>query len=309
MSCVSSIFVANFKNHITMKSLKDFFETELFDANAYKAYLREIKAEKFVISYNLLKNNKILRTRIHKEGKVFETFNDLKYPPEESARTDRASVEGKPMFYGSIFTHQSGEIFLPRVINLMETSDFFKDTKSMGGQFLTQSAWGNNRDLKLALLPTSLSYKTPCDELIRMQKEYKTLAKKLGVDENRDAIYLGDMLAKENMGNTYKITAYFVDYLLNESDDKDYFDGIVYPSVPSEGLGLNICIRKELIDSGEVECDGACFEVLIKKQMQSKLSQIFDAEILPTGKLEWRNSKMFSEAIENPYLFPEMFSI
>lgn len=292
-----------------MKSLKDFFEMEPFDADVYKAYLREIKAERFVISYILLKDNKILRTRINKDGKVFNLTDDLKYPPAENARTDRASVEGKPMFYGSIFTHQSGKVYLPRAVSLMEISDFFKDTKSVGGQFLTQSAWGNNRDLKLALLPTSLSYKTPCDELIRMQKEYKTLAKKLGVDENRDAIYLGDMLAKENMGNIYKITAYFVDYLLNESDDKDYFDGIVYPSVPSEGLGLNICIRKELIDSGDVECDAACFEVLIKNQMKSKLSQIFDAKFLPSGKLEWRNSEMLQQAIENPYLFPELFSV
>lgn len=292
-----------------MKKIGDFYEMEEFDIDAYKAFLRDIKAERFVISYLLLKNNKILRTRVNSNGKVFDTFNDLKYPPKANARTDRASIKDKPMFYGSIYTHQSGEVYLPRLVSLMETSDFFKDAQSIGGQFLTQSVWGNNRDLKLALLPTSHLYKTPCDELKYMQKEYKALTMKLGVDDNLDAIYLGDLLAKENIGNTYNITAYYVDYLLNESEDKDYFDGIVYPSVPSEGLGLNICIKKELIDSGDVELDGACFEILVKRKMKSKLSQIFDADILPDGVLAWRNSDMLNKAIHNPYLFPEIFSV
>ena len=79
--------------------------------------------------------------------------------------------------------------------------------------------------------------------------------------------------------------------------------------MPSEGLGLNICVKKELIDSGDVECDGACFEVLVKNKKNSKLSQIFDADISPSGILTWRNSDMLNRAVQNPYLFPEIFSV
>lgn len=292
-----------------MNRLKDFFDMEPFDAIAYKAYLSEIKAERFVISMLLKKDNKIIRTRVNDKAEVFDTFEDLKYPPIENARTDRASIEGKPMFYGCVFTHKGDDLYLPRIIGLMEASAFFRDTTSIGGQFLTQSAWGNNRDLKLAMLPTSSMYTSPSDELKYIQKEYNNIAQQLGVVNNSDARYLGDLLAQENVGNTYNLTAYYIDYLLNESEDGDYFDGVIYPSVPSEGLGMNICIRKELIDSGEVECDGACFEALIKYKKECKLIQIFDADILSNGRLVWRKSKMLNKAIASPSLFQEMFSV
>lgn len=289
-----------------MKSLKDFFETEPFDANAYKAYLHEIEAEKFVISYNLLKNNKILRTRIHKEGKVFETFNDLKYPPEESARTDRASVEGKPMFYGSIFTHQSNEVTLPRCVSLIETSEFFRNTETEGRQLYTQSVWINHRDLKLALVSVSSLYQSPCDELQQMQKDLRILAPQIGIENNEDAKFLGDVFAKEKEPNTYNITANFVDYLLNESEYREYFDGVIYPSVPNQGEGMNICIRKELIDGGVIQCVNACTEILTKDHKQAKLVQILIGDVLPDGTLGWYNSKELNMAIANPALFPDL---
>lgn len=124
--------MANSITLLIMSGIKDFFETEPFDENAYRAYLKSSKAEQYALSYLLLRGNKIIRTRPNEKGKIFSKLSDLAYPPEECARTDRASLEGKPMFYGSIFTHKSNEVTLPRCVSLIETSEFFRNTETEG---------------------------------------------------------------------------------------------------------------------------------------------------------------------------------
>ena len=109
-----------------MTRMNEFYAAENFDAAAYKEYLKQIKIEKKVLSYLVPEGNKILRTRPNDGGELFDNISKLSYPPKDKARTDRASLEGKPMFYGSIFTHQNGTIILPRIISLMETSDFLR---------------------------------------------------------------------------------------------------------------------------------------------------------------------------------------
>lgn len=289
-----------------MNGIKEFFEKEPFDEKAYRTYLKENRVEQYVLSYLLVKGNKIIRTRPNEKGKIFRKLSDLSYPPEDCARTDRASLKGKPMFYGSIFTHKSDGMTLPRGASLIETSEFFRNLETVGRQLLTQSVWINHRALKLASVPVSSNYQSPCEELKQMQKDFMALAPQMGIESNTEAQFLGDLFAKEKEANTYNITANFVDYLLNESEYRDYFDGVMYPSVPNEGEGMNVCIRKELIDSGDVQCLGACTEILTKDHKQAKLVQILNCDVLPNGTLGWYNSKELNMAIENPELFQDL---
>ncbi len=289
--------------------MNDFYCAESFDAVAYKEYLRYVKIEKNVLSYLVPNGHKILRTRVNDDGLLFDNLAKLSYPPKDKARTDRASLEGKPMFYGSVFTHQNDNIIPPRVINLIESSDFYRDNKSVGEKIITQSAWQNNRHLKLAMLPISLNYKEPCDELKSFQTEFYNVANAIGMRISEDALYLGNLFAVAGTSRIYNMTANYVDYLLNESDVKDYFDGVIYPSVPSEGLGCNICIRPSLIDEGVVQFLGASSMLLVKDEMESKMSQLFDCDIVGDGDLIWHNSEMLNKAIVNPELFSELLYI
>lgn len=292
-----------------MSGIRDFFEMNPFDEKAYRDYLKKNKTERYVMSYLLLQGNKIIRTRPNEKGKIFRKLSDLSYPPKECARTDRASLKGKPMFYGSVFTHKLDRVTLSRGASMIEASEFFRDISTEGRQLLTQSIWINHRNLKLALVPVSSNYQLPCDELKQMQKETRTLAPQLGIENSEDVKFLGDLFAKEKEHNTYNITANFVDYLLNDSEYKDYFDGVIYPSVPNQGEGMNICIRTELIDDGVVQCVGACTEILTKDHKQAKLVQILNCDVLPDGTLGWYNSKELNVAIANPVLFHELFDL
>ena len=159
------------------------------------------------------------------------------------------------------------------------------------------------------MLPISQDYKNPSDELKFFQKQFYEAANTIGMRITEDALCLGDFWAAPGSAKIYNMTANFVDYLLNESDEKDYFDGVVYPSVPGEGLGFNICIRPSLIDEGVVQFLGASAVMLIKQEMEAKLSQIYDCEVVENGNLLWRNSDMLNKAIQNPLLFPDLLAL
>lgn len=295
-----------------MEKMREFYTMNSFDAHAYKDYLHQIFKDRFklsYLSYNLLEGNKIIRTRINETCKIFRKLSDISYPPVEYARLDRASLKGKPMFYGSVFTHKNETVYLPRIINLTETSNLFKDQYSEGKQLLTQSAWKNNRTLRLVVLPVSLNYTQPCDEVQNMQMEFYKTADSIGICVSEEAIFLGDLFASKNELNTYNMTAHFVDYVLNESNDADYFDGVIYPSVPGEGLGMNICIKPSLIDTGVVKCMGASLAMLIKDKMESKLTNLLDCDIADNGELLWHNSEMLNKALQNPYLFNSLLNL
>lgn len=295
-----------------MEKMKEFYTMNSFDAHAYKDYLQQIledRSKLSYLSYKLLEGNKIIRTRINENCKIFRNISDISYPPAEYARLDRASLKGKAMFYGSVFTHKNETVYLPRIVNLIETSIFFKDQHSEGRQLLTQSAWKNTRTLRLVVLPVSLNYTQPCDEVQNMQKEFYETAKNIGICVSEEAIFLGDLFASKKELNTYNMTAHLVDYILNESKDAAYFDGVIYPSVPGEGLGMNICIKPSLIDTGVVKCMGASLAMLIKDKMESKLSSLLDCDIADDGELLWHNSEMLDKAFQNPYLFNDLLNL
>jgi hypothetical protein len=292
-----------------MTRMNEFYAAENFDAVAYKEYLKQIKIEKNVLSYLVPEGNKILRSRLNDNRAFFDEISKLSYPPICCARTDRASLEGKPMFYGSVFTHLNGEIVPPKVINLIESSDFFKDKQAIGCQLLTQSAWMNSRPLKFAMFPTSLKYNIPCDEVRHIQEEFYNVAASINMNLREASLYIGDMFAMDNTKNTYNITAYAVDYLLNDTSDSAYFDGVIYPSVPSEGVGMNVCFRPSLIDSGVVQFLGATVTLLIKDGMEAKLSHLFDCNVVGEGNLIWHKSDMLKKAYQNPLLFPDLLSL
>ncbi len=82
----------------------------------------------------LFANQKILRTRKMKTISLGIFMNS--YPPKEYARTDRASIEGKPMFYASIFTKEVEESHAyPRIISALETIPLLRAKGTSGQKF------------------------------------------------------------------------------------------------------------------------------------------------------------------------------
>lgn len=119
-----------------------------------------------VVHICLQEGCKILRSSINNERNLFDNVQRLSYPPADKARTDRASLKGKPMFYASIFTSSAMEAnAYPRLVSAMETTDILRHFDDEGLVFITQSLWKPRRNLHLIAFPFSKVLTKPCKEI------------------------------------------------------------------------------------------------------------------------------------------------
>ena len=163
------------------------------------------------------------------------------------------------MFYGCVFTSAAEtENAYPRIFSALETTDILRDFNREGKVFVTQSLWIPDRNLHLFAFPFSNKYKKACDEVKFQRKVWKEkLAPHWPANYQAFFEFLGDLIAEQNNPCLYDITARTIDFILNDSTAASYLDGVMYPSVWGEGQGMNICLKKEVVDdfSGEAVVD------------------------------------------------------
>ena len=172
---------------------------------------------------------------------------ELSYPPAEYAPIGRVSYEHHPMFYGSIIPGAKGGGYLPWVtivgeLEIFKGEDIRKD--------VTFGIWDAGRQLRLAALPFSNKYKLGLvDEIVVLQKEWEDKVKPhMTKEEIEIATFFSDLLVELGNPKLFQFTAGFFEYYLNHSEEGKELDGIFYPSAPSEGKGLNVCLRPEVAD-------------------------------------------------------------
>ena len=81
----------------------------------------------------------IIRQRLNKAGQYLTTVSSLSYNPV-SKNYGRANIPGHPMFYGCAFPMDS-EAPEPRMIALMETSEFAMNENTIGVERATCGRW------------------------------------------------------------------------------------------------------------------------------------------------------------------------
>ena len=80
----------------------------------------------------------------------------------------------------------------------------------------------------------------------------------------------------------YDITATCVDYIIN----REGFEGVVYPSVPTEGEGLNICLTPRTVDS-KVSFGNAVLEIVFRRDMESKIISFAHSRLVDKESFVW----------------------
>lgn len=215
----------------------------------------------------LFANQKILRTRKN-EDDVFGYIHELSYPPKEYARTDRASIESKPMFYASIFTKEVEKSHAyPRIISALETIPLLRAKGTSGQNLITQSVWMIDEEVHAYSFPLSSQYKRACSEINMLNSDWdKVLKNEYSEDSIEFFSFIGDLMAKPNESCLYEITATSIDFILEHFD----FDGVLYPSVQAEGQGMNICIKPDVVDS-KISFAGAATEVIVRNGDNSQI--------------------------------------
>ena len=106
--------------------LQKMLETNCFDSDAMMEVLSHYQQYPAIVPCKILAGAKIIRSSTNDENEFHHNVARLNYPPEKFARTDRASLEGKPMFYASVFTTAVKENAYPRIFSAMETTDILQ---------------------------------------------------------------------------------------------------------------------------------------------------------------------------------------
>lgn len=255
-----------------------------FDKNRLESILKSFNDDIAVIPLLLLKDQKILRTRINADD-LFYSVSDLSYPHANCVkRTDRASLKGHPMFYGSVFTKDGEKTgCFPRVVSALEALDILKARHTTQHATFTQSVWLVNESIHTFAFPVSDKYKRACSEINMFRDGWEMYCKdKYSKESIQFFSYIGDLMATPNYSCIYEITATCVCYII----DNLGFEGIVYPSVPTEGEGLNICLTPVTVDK-KVEFGGAVSEVVFRWDMKSEMIPFANSRLVTPSTFVW----------------------
>ena len=279
-----------------------------FDAELMIEILSHYQDHPAFIACKINAGSKIIRSSTNDTKEFHESVSRLNYPPVEFARTDRASIKGKPMFYGTVFTSAAEKNnAYPRIFSALETTDILRDFQREGKVFTTQSLWLPDRDLKMFAFPFSKNYKRPCVEVVLQRKIWdETLSSCWPSDYVVFSEYIGDLMAQENYSCLYDVTAHAIDYILYQSTAADDLDGIMYPSVWGAGEGLNICLKKETVD----EClhfQAASVQCIDKTIGHSSIFGVAESYLLPDGRLKWTPTALAIDILEKAYGTKAMF--
>lgn len=241
-------------------------------------------------------HQKILRTRKNEDG-FFGYIHELSYPPKEYARTDRASIEGKPIFYASIFTKEVEKSHAyPRIISALETIPLLRAKGTSGQNLITQSVWMIDEEVHAYSFPLSSQYKRACSEINMLNSDWdKVLKNEYSEDSIEFFSFIGDLMARPNESCLYEITATCIDFILEHYN----FDGVLYPSVQAEGQGMNICIKPDVVDS-KISFAGAATEVIVRNGDNSQIHILGNTHMITKDSFEWvltNDGKMFLQQI------------
>ena len=289
-------------------AIQQMLDDNRFNPKLMREILAHYQDHPAVIPCKILTDAKIIRSSLNEENQFHQNVTRLNYPPVEYARTDRASLKGKPMFYASVFTSAYKDGAYPRVISALETTDILRGFKKTGKVCTTQSAWKSNRDLNLIAFPFSKKYKKPCKEILFQRKFWDDeYSKYWSSDFSEFSEYISDLLATPAYSCLYDITATTIDYLLNESSLSEDTDGIMYPSVWGEGEGMNICLKTNVVDK-HISFESASVQLVLKKQEQATMFGIADSVLFPNGELKWKITKIAFELLRHEYGIEHMLS-
>lgn len=294
-------------NH-DIELLQGMLEANSFEAGAMDEILSHYQDHPAIIPCTILAGSKIIRSSTNDTKEFHESVSRLNYPPMEYARTDRASLKGKPMFYGTVFTTAAEKNnAYPRIFSAMETTDILRDFQKEGKVFTTQSLWLPDRDLHLFAFPFSNEYKRPCDEVKYQRRVWEdVLSHHWPSNYIEFSEYIGDLIAKENFACLYDITANTIDYILHHSTAAVDLDGVMYPSVWGQGEGMNICLKKETVDEC-VHFQAASVQYIDKTVGHGRIFGVAESYLLPNGNLKWTPTAYALEVLEKAYGTKAMF--
>jgi hypothetical protein len=235
----------------------------------------ELKIIPFVTAI-LKKGHYIERGRINEQEQVFNSESELSYRTdnENITKYGRANCPNQSMFYGAV---KSEFIEYPRIVNLFEISGLFRDGDLISdGEFtFTVGKWKIKEDFEVVEIVFD---KKTIERIPEIKKAYEYHLANLKKDfpdkiKEFSAVleFFSNEFAKNDISsdNDYKISAVYTNMAIQNRGH----NGVIYPSVRTEGQGRNVVLSIEAVDK-YLELEKVAMFKVVKKGDSAEISNI-----------------------------------
>jgi hypothetical protein len=212
----------------------------------------------------------IMRARVNDKIEPFKEAKQLSYKPQEcNIKYQRASTPNRTMFYGALIPDEIIETDLDnsRVIGFCEVSKLIRDkTITKGEQRVTFGKWIVTKEMLVITIIHHQDYRKKNSWADFLRNDYQTFIQCHTDSTIKDSQLITEYFAsefakpiEENGEHNYLISAKISERLVQLKANGQEINGIIYPSVQTEGHGLNIAVTPETADTylrleAAVEC-------------------------------------------------------
>lgn len=187
------------------------------------------------------------------EEPEFNTVSRISYKPAKfNTEYQRASSPSNTMFYGAVLSEKMSdeEIKNARIIGACEVAELIRNKELKNGESdITYGKWIVRDKISLAtIFDPTLDYKI--DYVNEVKENYLGNLNSAPKDIKEKSLRYLKFLAsefskpvKKGENHEYLISAILTEILVNTG-----FDGVLYPSVQTSGMGLCVAIHPRLMD-------------------------------------------------------------
>lgn len=225
-----------------------------------------------------------VRVRSNNENETFTKKSELAYKPQHLNKAyQRASTPSKTMLYGSMLpVGDTSEDLNARIIGALEGLPWLRDNTSSGVQKVTFSLWEVIKDIQLIGIIQHKDFHNKNSHLKELVEAFNSFMVE-HPEFFEQTMLVSDFLAQEyaklpiEKDYQYMLSAIYAELVV-----KHGLHGVYYPSVRTEGRGLNVAIMPEIAD-GNIAIRVAG-EVMIYKHQDKTIADNLSIAEVPLGQ-------------------------
>ncbi len=205
----------------------------------------------------------LIRSRPNEPGQRFTLRSELAYKPQVyNIEYQRASTPNMTMFYGGTIPEdlKKGELDNARIVSTLEASNLLRDTNIDGEQTITFSKWIVTKDIHLFAVCHYEDFVNKSSHTKELYEAYNEWTKNLPPEllEKSLAIttFLATEFAKKEIRGDFD---YMISAIFSQISVEKGLGGIYYPSVRVDGMGYNVAIAPQIVDTSlKLVASGEC---------------------------------------------------
>lgn len=231
-------------------------------------------------NHQFLRNNSFypycVRSRIKKGNEIINDIKNVSYNTDKtSIKLARCNYDEQQVFYASV---PVSDIYTKTLeSSLWEIAEEHIINEEIQKFEAVTSIWEFINPLNLYIFPFSSLAQIFSPFFKKIQSTHiKELEAKFSFQDKhkilQDFAFISDMLTSHSDKDIiYRITSAFFNAVLKISKmNNDHIDGILYPSSNTAGQGLNLVLRKDVIDEKRIICKGVQL-IEVKRNVNGKI--------------------------------------